>query len=337
MLTCISNPPYNMKWDVPVFAQTQERFNKCSVPPSSNANYAFILTALEKSDRAVFILPCGVLSTNNKDEKDIKKYLVKKNFIEAIIMCPDNMFEATSIPVCLLVLDKKKVTTTIEMINLKEQYEVEIREQNGQFGGNSHTKRTYKKDIKVFTDEIMDNAISCIKERKNIKGLCKSVQTEEIEKNDYILTPTRYIPLDENKVEYRSYKDIVNDLNRVIKEKNTCKLTINETLAKSIGFDLDLYKTNKYDDEFEKLIKKLSGSKIEKDDYFKTTKNKNEVKFENNSKESISSIFMIIFNIWKQHIYYLNNEENRYLAELRDKLLPELMNGNIDMSNDKLL
>ena len=41
---------------------------------------------------------------------------------------------------------------------------------------------------------------------------------------------------------------------------------------------------------------------------------------------------MLIFNMWKQHIYYLNIEENRYLVELRDALLPELMSGKIDVS-----
>lgn len=62
-------------------------------------------------------------------------------------------------------------------------------------------------------------------------------------------------------------------------------------------------------------------------------KKKNEIVFSNNSKENISSIFMLIFNMWKQHIYYLNIEENRYLVELRDALLPELMSGKIDLSD----
>ena len=85
--------------------------------------------------------------------------------------------------------------------------------------------------------------------------------------------------------------------------------------------------------DFSKLTEKICGEKIVKNDYFKTTKNKNEITFANNSKENISSILMMIFNTWKQHIYYLNVEENRYLAELRDALLPELMSGKIDVSN----
>ena len=54
----ISNPPYNMKWKIPIFAQIQPRFCNCELPPENNANFAFILTALDMVDaRAVFILP----------------------------------------------------------------------------------------------------------------------------------------------------------------------------------------------------------------------------------------------------------------------------------------
>lgn len=62
-----------------------------------------------------------------------------------------------------------------------------------------------------------------------------------------------------------------------------------------------------------------------------TSKKKNEIRFENNSKDILSSILVLILNNWKQHIFYLNQEENRYLAELRDALLPELMSGKIEV------
>ena len=106
MATTISNPPYNMKWQHPFFAQSQERF-LLGVPPESNANYAFILTALSKQDKAVFLLPNGVLSTNNKEEQAIKASLVEKNYLEAVISLPDRMFESTSIPTSLLIFNKK--------------------------------------------------------------------------------------------------------------------------------------------------------------------------------------------------------------------------------------
>lgn len=336
MITTISNPPYNMKWEEPIFAQTQERFSHTEVPPKSNANLAFVLTALDESDRCIFILPCSVLSSNNKKEKEIMKYLIESNFIEAVIVCPDKMFEATNIPTCIIVFDKHKTTSTIELLDMRNKYEIEVREQNGQFGGNSHTNRTYKKEVKAFTDQIMNEAISCIEERKNIAEYCKSVSIEDVKKHDYILIPSRYIDFVEQETLHREYKDIVNDLNRVIREKNNCKLTINETLAKNLGFDIELYKQDyTQDKELNDLIKQLSGEKIEKHNYFSTTKNKNEIKFENNSKEQLSSVLTMIFNMWKQHLYYLNIEENRYLAELRDALLPDLMSGKIDIGGNK--
>lgn len=67
--TLISNPPYNMKWEIPPFAQIQPRFSKCYVvPPANNANYAFVLTGLEKHDRCVFLLPAAIMSSNQKEE-----------------------------------------------------------------------------------------------------------------------------------------------------------------------------------------------------------------------------------------------------------------------------
>lgn len=330
----ISNPPYNMKWEQPIFAQLQSRFSKTEVPPSSNANFAFILTALDKSERSVFILPNAVLDGGTREEKEIRKYLVNSNYIEAVILCPDKMFESTSIATCVLILDKTKKTTTIEMIDMRKKFVEEEREQNGQFGGRSHTNRTYKKTVKTFTSEIMEEAIKAIKKRENVSEFCKKVSINEIKDNGYSLIPSKYIELKEQEFKHRSYEEIIEDINKIVSEKNACKLTINESIAKNLGFDLNLYKQEQDLSEFDEMIKKVSQKKIIKHDYFKSSKNKNEIKFENNSKEILSSILLMILNTWKQHIYYLNIEENRYLAELRDSLLEDLMSGKISMEQE---
>lgn len=335
-IALISNPPYNMKWNFPPFAQIQPRFSECELPPESNANYAFILTAISMiTDKAVFLLPCGVLSTDNKQEAEIRKYLVDKNLIEAVITCPDKMFEATSIPTCIMVFNKKKETTHISFIDMRKTYAVEQREQNGQFGGASHEKRTYKKDVKVFTDEQMKKAIDSIVNQSAIPEFAKSVSIQTIAENDYTLIPSRYIEFQEREFQHREYAEIVYDINRVTKEKNACKLTINESLAKTLGFDIELYKKDQEDSGLNDLLKHLGAEPLAKQNYFSTSKNKNEIKFENNSKDILSSVLIMILNTWKQHIYYLNNEENRYLAELRDALLPDLMSGKIDLPLDK--
>lgn len=75
----------------------------------------------------------------------------------------------------------------------------------------------------------------------------------------------------------------------------------------------------------------FTGKTIEKENFIRLSKNAGEIKFENGSKDSISTILMSIMQMWKQHIMYLNNEENRYLIELRDVLLPDLMSGKLNL------
>ncbi len=331
--SCISNPPYNIKWKLPPFAQLQPRFNACELPPENNANYAFILTALERSKgKAAMILPCGVLSTDNAQEKAIRRYLIKQNLIEAVISCPDKMFESTSIATCILVLNKQKSTTHISFVDMRQTYEVKQREQNGQYGSNFAEKRTYYKEVKVFTDEQMQKAIESIINQSAIPEFAKSVSVQTIAENDYMLIPSRYIEFQEQEYKHREYAEIVSDINRITAEKNACKLTINEALAKTLGFDIALYKQDQQQDSgLNNLLKRLGAEPLAKQNYFTASKNKNEIKFENNSKDILSSVLMMILNTWKQHIYFLNNEENRYLAELRDVLLHDLMNGKIDI------
>lgn len=333
----ISNPPYNLKWSYPVFAQEQHRFCDTPLPPESNANYAFVLNGLNIiNKKAVFLLPCDVLSTSNKREKEIRKCLVEKNLVEAVILCPDKMFEKTSISTCIIVFNKEKTTSQISFIDMRETYTIEEREQNGQYGGKSHENRTYKKAIKTFSDEQMEKAIESIKNKAEIPGFSKTVPIKTVQENDYTLTPARYIELQLQECEHRDFSEIVDDINRIIAEKNTCKLTVNVTIAKMLGFDTELYAADSENQQaLNELLKNIAGKELIKNNYIVFSKNKNEIKFENNSKEKLSSILRMILSSWEQHIFYLNEEENRYLAELRDALLPELMSGKIDVEKLK--
>ena len=325
----VSNPPYNMKWDIPLFAQIQPRFSDFNVPPASSANFAFILTGLNLiDDKMAFLLPTAVLSTNNKEEKEIKKELIEKNLLEAVILLPDKMFESTSIPTCILLFDKHKKTRNVEMIDMRQTYLEEQRDQNGQFGGASHENRTYHKTVKVIDDANMQKAIDAILEQKNIPKFSKSATINEIRDADYVLAPSRYIEFQERDNIHRSYEDIAKDYNRIVMEKNALKLTVNESLAKSLG----LYKAflmMKRDDVISDSFS-VVGCKAEKESFITMSKKAAEFKIENRSKDKLPEILMIFLTMWKQHIMYLNNEENRILAEFRDTLLPDLMSGKIE-------
>lgn len=311
-----------------MFAQIQPRFAGYDVPPDSNANFAFILTALDWIDeKAAFLLPNGVLSTDNAAEAEIRKRLIENNLIEAVIVLPDKMFESTSIATCVLVLNKNKKTMQIEMVDMRQEHAEEQRDQNGQFGGASHEGRTYHKTVKVLTDAGMDKAIKAIEEHANISEFCKAASIEEIREAGYILVPSRYIEFQERDERHRAYADIAADYNRVVAAKNALKLTVNESLAKSLGlYDVFLMMKNQPDiaDSFA-----VVGQKAEKESFIQLSKNAAEFKIENKSKDQFPEILSLFLQMWKQHIMYLNNEENRLLAEFRDALLPDLMSGKI--------
>ena len=270
-----------------------------------------------------------------KEEKNIRRYLVEKNMVESVILCPDKMFEKTSIATCIVVFNKNKKITNISFVDMRQCFLEENRKQRGQFGGASHENRTYQKNIKIFTEEQMQKAIDGIENQSDILGFSKTVSIKMVADNEFSLSPAKYIEIEGCEFRHREYGEIIDDLNRVIVEKNGLKLTINESLAKTIGI-YDIFKMFKESEDNTKQISKVlefTGKKIEKENFIAMSKKAGELKFENGSKERISTILLSILQMWKQHIMYLNNEENRYLIELRDALLPDLMSGKIDVDD----
>lgn len=336
-ISLISNPPYNMKWQLPPLASTQSRFADYDLPPESNSNYAFILTALDWiDDRAALLLPNGVLTSENKQEKEIRKKLIKNNLLEAVIALPDNMFVSTSIPTCILLFNKNKNHENVQMIDLRKSYIEVQRQQNGQFGGNSHEKRTYIKIFKELTVETMDKAIDSINNQTDISEFSKSVTISDIESNEYIITPSRYIVFDEQKPKHRDFQEIAYNINYITRMKNSCKLVINETVARSLNMDIEFFKnTKKSSLEMRQQMKKI-GIELEADDCVQFTKNKNELEFKCNDKELLPNIQVQFLIVWTNQIAMLNTMQNKYLAELRDALLPDLMSGKIDLGKIEL-
>ena len=335
MIGCISNPPYNMKWSPPspLAASCDPRFAWCGTPPKNNANYAFVLTALSQIDgKAAFVLPMGFTSGEGA-EKEIRKALVEENMVEAVIALPDRMFESTSIPVCIVLFSRVKKTTRTEFIDLREKGETETRLQNGQCGGASKTRRTYKKEINVIPGDIIELTLDAIANNKNEAGFCRSVQIEDVRNHDYRLTPAVYIEQEEQEDGRRSYEDIAKDINDIRNDKNCLKLTINETLAKGLGLyevAQDMKKSN--DLGIEESFAAV-GQSVIKEDWIRLSKNKNEIKFENKSNDGVSEILTMILQQWRSHMMYLNNRENILLMEFRDTLLPDLINGKVDLSH----
>lgn len=310
-----------MKWQHPFFALSQERF-MMGVPPESNANYAFILTALSKQDKAVFLLPNGVLTTNNKEEQAIKQSLVEKNYLEAVISLPERMFESTSIPTSLLIFNKQKQTSNVLMINASSLATEEVREQRGQVGSKSHTSRVYRKKVNVLSDEAINKITSLLDEPGDEQGLAKFVPIATIKEQDYVLTPNRYIEMKKEEVQHSSLEKLSNELNRVSAEKGAIKLTINRKMANDLGL-LPLIKLLQQSNETNKELNesfKDDGVSLNTDSIVTLTNSKT-FKIEVKKWDKLPDIIVMFAQMWKQVMVHYNNEENRYLMELKDIML----------------
>lgn len=321
-----------MAWEKP------ETDNAVSYPcdvSGKNANTAFVFNGLVRSTgRTVFLLPNGVLTSTLSHDVSARKYWIEEGVLSAVILLPPAMFESTSIPTSLLVFDKEKKTDNVVMVDIRDECDIEIREQRGQYGGAAHIARIYKKRLAVVSEKLCSELCRIVDTRVNVPSWACIVDSTDIAKNDYNISPSRYISKAEDEKQHRSFSDIVDDLNRTVEHKNILRLVINGSVAKRLGLadvaELQA-RANTCTEELREVIQKLTGKELTPNNYILLTKNKNELRFENRHPERISEILSSILQMYKAHLMFLNNEENRLLAELRDALLPKLMSGEIEI------
>ncbi|MEM9569652.1 MAG: type I restriction-modification system subunit M [Bacteroidota bacterium] len=179
----VANPPFSDKdWSIGV-STTDDPYHrfKLGIPPKKNGDYAFllhILAALQDGyGQAAVILPHGVLFRGNA-EALIRKNLIRKGYIKAIIGLPPNLFYGTGIPACIILLDKQTASTRrhIFMIDAAQGF---IKD------GNKNRLRA--QDIHKIVDTFR-NRTTCPKYSRN-------VPIEEISnaENDFNLNIPRYI------------------------------------------------------------------------------------------------------------------------------------------------
>ena len=114
----MANPPFNLKqWRADDELSDDARWSGYEVPPTGNANYAWILQMVSKlSENGVagFVLANGSMSTNTKGEGEIRRKLIENDLVDCMIALPGQLFYTTQIPVCLWFLTKNKKAQTIE-------------------------------------------------------------------------------------------------------------------------------------------------------------------------------------------------------------------------------
>lgn len=322
----VSNPPFNLR--IPVCADLSD-----SLPDKYTCNFVFVAHCLQRSERyAALILPRGVLTS--KEEADCRKFFVEKGWLKAAISLPEKMFESTQTGTCILLFDKEKKSKDVMLVNAERMSSVEVREQRGE-GDASHYNRIYRKQFNTFSDEQI--AAVCELTEKEQSEYSKRVSYEELETHGWGLAIGPYLPIMFEGTLHRDFNAIIADINRIIRERNVLKLTVNKVWAKNLGLEAVIEECNASNEVVKAINQSLQlfsnyefKEKILESRYIASSNSKVFL-IENTDKEILSSIMPFFMNMYKQHIYYLNNEENRLLGELRDAMLPYLMNGMLEM------
>lgn len=189
----VSNPPYSQHWN-PADAEMDSRFKDYGVAPKSKADYAFLLHELHhiKPDGILtIVLPHGVLFRGDPEkdadgEGKIRKNLIEKNNIDAIIGLPANIFFGTGIPTLIMVLKQHRDNDDVLIIDASKGF-VKDGKQN----------KLRACDIKRIADAVRD--------RKSIPGFSRAVSRDEIRQNGYNLNIPRYVDSSEAAVQYDIY------------------------------------------------------------------------------------------------------------------------------------
>lgn len=172
----VSNPPYSAKWDREQ-AQSDPRFAGYGLAPETKADYAFLLHELYhlKDDGIMtIVLPHGVLFRGGEEEK-IRRNLIEKNNIEAVIGLPANIFFGTGISTIVMVLKKQRSADTGVLFIDASQGFVKV--------GTKNDLRA--RDVRKIVDTVI--------ERRDIEKYSRLVSRDEIRENDYNLNIPRYV------------------------------------------------------------------------------------------------------------------------------------------------
>lgn len=200
----MANPPFNLKnWREADQLTNDARWEGYTVPPKSNANYAWILHMLNKLDEthgiAGFLLANGALnaggdSPDTDTEYAVRKQLLQNDKIEAIIVLPREMFYSTDISVTLWIVANNKGARELNGRQLRDRKNEVLFMDLRTLNHNIYEKKYVKLDSDSIA-RVRDIYFNWQtgKGYSDIPEFCQSVTLDEIKAKNYSLAPSQYI------------------------------------------------------------------------------------------------------------------------------------------------
>jgi len=227
----LANPPFNLSdWNDGSLNDDQRW--KYGLPPSGNANFAWLqhmIHHLAPNGKIGMVLANGSLSSQSGGEGEIRRKIIEDDLVDGIIAMPTQLFYTTQIPVSLWFISRNKkrkgMTLFIDARKMGTMVTRRLREM---------TTEDIAKIAAAFA-AFHDGTL------EDVKGFCAAVTTEEIKKQDYILTPGRYVGIEEQESDGEPFEEkmarLTGELSELWKEQHRLEEEIRQRLG-AIGFEV---------------------------------------------------------------------------------------------------
>lgn len=227
----MANPPFNLSGWGGDRLKEDKRW-QYGIPPEGNANFAWLqhmIYHLSPKGKIGMVLANGSLSSQTGGEGEIRKNIIEADLVECIVAMPTQLFYTTQIPVCLWFLSKDKEqkgkTLFIDARKMGTMVSRKLREL---------TEEDIAKIAKIY-NEYTEGTL------KDEKGFCVVVDTEEIRKQDFILTPGRYVGIEEQEDDGEPFEEkmerLTSELSELFKKSHDLEQEIREKLG-AIGYEI---------------------------------------------------------------------------------------------------
>lgn len=227
----MANPPFNLSdWGADKL-QDDVRW-KYGIPPASNANFAWLqhmIYHLAPNGRIGMVLANGSLSSQSGGEGEIRKNIINADLVDCIIAMPAQLFYTTQIPVSLWFLSRNKKqkikTLFIDARKMGTMVTRKLRELTDE--DIQKLADTYKK----YVDGILED----------VKGFCAVKDTKDIAEQDYILTPGRYVGIEEQSDDGEPFEEkmarLTSELSDLFDKSHELEAEIRKNLG-AIGYEV---------------------------------------------------------------------------------------------------
>lgn len=222
----MANPPFNLSnWGGDKL-RDDKRW-KYGIPPTGNANFAWIQHMIhhlhDGHGKLGLVLANGALSSQSSGEGDIRKNIINADLVEGIVALPTQLFYSVTIPVTLwfITKGKKQKGKTVFIDARKMGYMVDRKHRD-------------------FTDEDIQKLADTFEAFQNgtledVKGFCSVKTTQDIAEQDYILTPGRYVGIEEQEEDGEPFEEKMTRLTTELSQMFAKSHELEEEIRKKLG------------------------------------------------------------------------------------------------------